>query len=360
MYFVTVQDVKLAPSRKNQVGSYFVPKISLGRRKARRITIEVVHPRNSLPCSNTNEVIPGFGAENSDECPEFGNNLMLELLSGSKPSSTDIECNLLPDEKVVMRVFKTEEKEKKYSSMKIVTRKNSLMGYFKENGHLLDDASLSTMGLFGVQDNIDHNSWVEECCYSIEDIEIVSRIKNIVAVWLIEGNKKVRRLIIFNSGNESRSFFELVVNFQRSKNINENNLIGEDMSEIYDSFNILVDICSLWDLRFKSSDRQNMNIFCVIQFDKNQVHETDTLSYTSELIWTVKTGSLFLFSTTHKELRASTTGLTFEILSKDHLDNTFSIGSISLPYETLSKSLGNRMELDITNNGTITVSLYKL
>ena len=304
----------------------------------------------------------GFGADNDDGCDDVRNDFMLQLLSGNKPNTSIIECALNRDEIALMRIYKPEEKENK------ILRRMNHSGGSNRSVHSDDsdldttEKSISTIGLHGVQEIDEDRSWVESQCYSMDEIHILSRMKNIIEVQLIREKEKVNRTLIFQSPNESRSFFELVVNFQKHKQTLLRVQSEQSLEDLHENFNfddllIIMEVCSAWDLNIHPDDLPNMSIACVIMNKREILHETKGLSNTVEPNWTTRSGSLFLLTVPSKELKSSTSSeLTFEIVAKRHSEDDMLLGSASISSNILSSSPGNRLELQLSKNNKVSVS----
>ena len=176
----------------------------------RRISLEVMSPKPAKATRKSRRT--DLGAEDDDGGGDIHNELMLELLSGKKCSMVEVksECTLLDGEKAVVRVFKHEEKGKK--------KENGVVPEPNPVRPLRSDGSISTLGFLGAQEKPEKVVWTEEHCYNIEDIEILSRIKNTVVIRLTRGKLTDEKILTFGSSHESRSFFRLVINFQKSQN----------------------------------------------------------------------------------------------------------------------------------------------
>lgn len=228
-------DVKLAPSQKNQIVGYFAPKLTIGRRKTRRLSIEVMRPhrsRRSRSSQNNNssmvyQPIQGLGGEDDDGSSGINNEYMLQLLSGTGKAHkrpADIECDLLPDEKAVVRLFRPEDKKRvvpptnssNNGGRGAVTETTLNTSSTRSRTVGGDDGSISTLGLHGAAEKPEKGVWIEESSFEMQDVEIVLRVKNMIVIRLGQGPENIQRLLFFGSSFESRSFFELVVNFQKN------------------------------------------------------------------------------------------------------------------------------------------------
>lgn len=260
-----IWDVKIGPSRSSQISTRFASKITVGRKKKRRICIEVWGPRcdhsaftsrafvsmesTSSSTSNDSESSgQSFEATsnlNQDICISgIDNNLMRKLLSGNKFNTVENECDLLPNEQAYIRVYKSEEKEKKKlfnSSLVSPTSGKPSMSNKKmhvQNGdhyrnakQKKDDGTISTLGLLDAYEKPDKQNWVEEYCYKIENVQLLHRVKNKIAIRMTNGEETIQRLISFGSGIESRSLFEVVMNYQNSlQHLKQNQLLSLHVS----------------------------------------------------------------------------------------------------------------------------------
>jgi len=145
----------------------------------------------------------------SDDSEDIHNENMMKLLNGNKTKEVDVNCNLLPDEKVLLRVFKTE-------SMKHHPSTGDSKHYIsKKKKTYSSDESISTLGFGSAADNRkSKKAWVEEHCYLMEDITILKRYKTTIEVCFNKESERIKQNLVFRTGSESRSFFESILAYQ--------------------------------------------------------------------------------------------------------------------------------------------------
>lgn len=198
-------DVKVAPQRKLfKVPSFYLIR---NRNVERRLSLEVMKPC-ALPHFALND---DFDDESdSDEPQVIHNENMMKLLKGSKTKEVDVNCALLPDEKVVVRVFKNN------TAKKISTVGGHSASSSRKKMEYHSDESISTLGLGSASDrHKSRKTWVEEKCYSMRDIRILKRYKSTIDVCFTkECGQCVQQTLVFRSGGESKSFFESIIAYQ--------------------------------------------------------------------------------------------------------------------------------------------------
>lgn len=215
-----VWDVKVTSARKHILGGHFAP--SFKRKKRRRVSIEVLQPVRSKSTSRTRLV------DENDEVAAGKNSLMLGLLSGDKSSSViEGTLELSMGDKVVLKFLKP-------IPMKKIVRSssNSYLDKSVNSSFSLDDdddddddrfdngdnetCSMSSLGILGATDEPENDAWVEDKCYDINFVRIVSRKQNTMEIIFAREANKVRRKIIFNNGQDSRRFFQMLLSLQTS------------------------------------------------------------------------------------------------------------------------------------------------
>lgn len=147
------------------------------------------------------------------------NPVMLGLLSGSTNSGLVMNCGLdggiLKDEEVVIKILKPVPRDEVHK--KGARDSYSACGIVSDDGvntSIHDDASVSTLGLLEVLTQPDNNVWLEQDCYNINDVKIISRSKNAVNITLGQKPNRIVRHILFQTKNETHQFEEVITNFQ--------------------------------------------------------------------------------------------------------------------------------------------------
>lgn len=319
-------DVKFASSR------------TIGRRKPRRICLQVI--RKNGKSNNFRESGLDFGADNNESFASDQNELMKTLLSGNKAKVVDMQCTLNPDEKVVMKIYKLDTTKKNIYNT-LISKKNKVYGHEDEDSI----NSISTMGLYGIQDEIEEDNWVERYSYDLEDISIVSRVKKSVEVRFRKRGQQLRCFIMFDSGSESKSFFEHVFYFQK-KSIKQHKENHDVMQQPTD---VLIEICSAWDLRLEIENIHRIRFQCIVYRGNDKIHETDYVSSTIVPVWTILTDSTFLFSAGSNSIREAYSGLSFHLIMIDEYENSSELGKITIKRDTIFKAKKGRLELQLLN-----------
>lgn len=210
-----IWDVQFAPSRTNiQRRNRFLPNVTLGRHKKRRIIVEVIRPLSGLVRSNSNGFIQDLTMENDDKSVDIHNEVMMALLKGNKRKVSNSEYELRPNEVAVLRIFKQSKETKRKPKNPYIPKSK-----------VRSDESISTVGFFAAESKSKQTGiWIEEYCCMMEDIEIVYRKKNKVVLRKKGQNEEQEQTIEFGSGFQSRSFFQRIINFQNSSTTSKDKL----------------------------------------------------------------------------------------------------------------------------------------
>ena len=191
--------------------------------------------------------------------------------------------------------------------------------------------------------------WKTRKLLSLDKLHVVNQHDNkvLIAVGIGHSIKKLK----FPSMEDAKGFTELITHLrsgqsQRSKQrkiaaINSLVIQDEDITVQF-----LVEIVSCWGLAALNLNGKS-DPYVTASFDGRELHRTKYISSTLEPIYTVKTGSFFIFSTTLRKLFDAREGLRFVVKDYDTLKKNESLGMAIIPPRTLYDGNGERMVLPL-------------
>lgn len=140
------------------------------------------------------------------------NENMLKLLLGHKIQKVKSECKLFPEEKAVVRVFKAveEKKSKSVPNHIAISRKRA-----KYNDDDDDNDTVSTIGF--KEAKYVKKIFMEEQCFLIKNIEIISVMKKTILLRTTQGSKVEEHSVAFESVSEALSFSSFMEAFQEQQ-----------------------------------------------------------------------------------------------------------------------------------------------
>jgi hypothetical protein len=299
-------DVKCPPTRKKMVGGMLLPTVRgalhVPIKKRRRLCIEV-HSRDDDDDDDEYKIVepPLEGLPESVEDLRPGDTVMLLLLKPGRHSEDDDETTAVGDEEV--------------GGGWVVNRKYDL-----------DDVEEEALSIHGT-------SWETKLGRgsSVEVKEFQFGSEQALQGFLRDMNR-LRAL-------EKEMAAMRIQDFQKASRDKQH--IAGSSSLIDEDVNLLVEIVSATDL--PAADFTSSDPYVVVWLGKKEIHRTKRISKTTDPIWPVHKGSLFILSATAQEFFQSA-GLTFIVKDYDALGSNEVLGKVTLSHKELLDSKGERME----------------
>ena len=194
----------------------------------------------------------------------------------------------------------------------------------------------------------EYTGWIEKYRIPIRHVVIKGTSRTGVFVQVTLGRVKQTRQFIFDTiaeADEFRNVFEEELDRENERNEQKLNVVFDGRPPpVDDEVTFLVEILSGWDLPV--GDLMSSDPYVVCTFNKRDVHKTKHISSTLDPIWTVKTGSLFLFKVHPQELFLSE-GLLITVKDYDTLGKNEKLGQFYISPSLIFESKGERWEFKI-------------
>eukprot|EP00523_Entomoneis_sp_CCMP467_P008491 CAMPEP_0168738488 /NCGR_PEP_ID=MMETSP0724-20121128/10959_1 /TAXON_ID=265536 /ORGANISM="Amphiprora sp., Strain CCMP467" /LENGTH=1081 /DNA_ID=CAMNT_0008785833 /DNA_START=7 /DNA_END=3252 /DNA_ORIENTATION=+ len=199
---------------------------------------------------------------------------------------------------------------------------------------------------FAAPDGLD--GWEEKYRFPIRYITVKGTNRTGIFVQITLGRMKQTRQLIFDSmaeAEEFRNVLEKEIRNEKDRNDAKLNVVfhGKSPPEA-DDITFLVEIVSGWDLPV--GDLSTSDPYVIASFDGNDVHKTQVIEKTLDPIWTVKTGSLFLFRSKAEALYLSE-GLLFTVKDYDALGRDEKLGMFYVAPKVVYEAKGERLEFKL-------------
>lgn len=363
------------PPPVNSVKGHLLPKVLSGNRK-RRISVEThlnVHdlePTADTSASNTKTTTGASNATSSDD--------EKQKQYSEKKANERVIIRILAPVLVKDINIKTDLKMGLVSPKKFAGK--SSLSHALRHRHSDGSESISTIGPRGVEDgkedstynislhtDINESStqqviaeemsmppkmdappgWVQKYNFVLRNFNIKKRVKS--ACVVTTKNKKVEqtREIIFDSEADAIDFCNLIEFYKtrdetKAVRLFRDTFAGNEGDE-EKPLQLLFEIVSAWDLG-KSDLLPHPDPYVIASLHDEVIHKTKHIHFTSDPIWTLDTGSLFLLNTTPKELFMSKEGVMFEVRDYDHIGAGTSLGFAWFSPKELYHANGKRIE----------------
>mmetsp|Transcript_36349 Transcript_36349/g.79135 ORF Transcript_36349/g.79135 Transcript_36349/m.79135 type:complete len:1145 (+) Transcript_36349:145-3579(+) len=191
--------------------------------------------------------------------------------------------------------------------------------------------------------------WKTRKQLSLQKIRVVNQFddKVFIAVGMGHSIKKLK----FASEQDAKGFAALIAHLRagQSQRMKQRKVAAINSLVIQDedvTVEILVEIVSAWGLMAVDLNGKS-DPYVRASFEGKELHRTKDISNTLEPIYTVKTGSLFLFSTTLRKLFDAREGLKFTVKDYDTVGKNETLGVAVIPPRTLYDANGERMVLPL-------------
>jgi hypothetical protein len=119
--------------------------------------------------------------------------------------------------------------------------------------------------------------------------------------------------------------------------------LGEIKLKKDEELSLLIDICSGSQLP-RSDVGKDSDPYIIVSFNGKKIHKTEHISNAKNPIWTLRKGSLFIWTVDALELFESEDGLVFEVKDYDMIGSHDSLGAFKVNAHTLYKWNGERRE----------------
>eukprot|EP00550_Attheya_septentrionalis_P000574 CAMPEP_0198283726 /NCGR_PEP_ID=MMETSP1449-20131203/3307_1 /TAXON_ID=420275 /ORGANISM="Attheya septentrionalis, Strain CCMP2084" /LENGTH=1175 /DNA_ID=CAMNT_0043980497 /DNA_START=124 /DNA_END=3651 /DNA_ORIENTATION=+ len=169
--------------------------------------------------------------------------------------------------------------------------------------------------------------------------------------------ERLRELEQERSRRHAADYKRLLVSSKQlvSKNDSVHAEDGNDDIPVKKTVNILVDIVSVTDMALADT-----NPYIQVVMGGKEIHRSNPiLGKTTDPIWTLDTGSLFLIQMTPDDFFASTGGVSFLLKDYHTLLHNDVVGRVILPLESILKAKGERKEYEIKYDRSLGVRSHK-
>lgn len=193
------------------------------------------------------------------------------------------------------------------------------------------------------------SEWKTRKQLSLNKMNVVSQIgrKVLLSVGLGHSIKSIK----FASETEASGFLQLIAHLKagQEKRAGRRRMAAINSLKIEDhnaTCHFLVEVVSCWGL--PAVDRNGASDpYVRVSFEGREIHRTDCIYNTTEPIWTVKTGSLFIFSTTLSKLFDAREGMAFDVKDYDNLGSNEALGGARLLPRAIFDADGERLVLPL-------------
>jgi len=351
----------VSPPPANSIKGHIVPKpFSSGRR--RRISIEVYTVQPLLHSKDKKDVKAEKG--------------MLQTLTGAvstaqpgtEPQNQEFEeCWIRVWQPKTSQARKTLNKNAKAVTKALKMQKKGDKKGKEENGDegyevlFEDEASVAgTASILGIDDTLDPvhlpsipNSKEFKAKYklAIKDVTVNKRAKNVVVVTTSFKKFKQTRELIFQIEDDAVSFVQTMRQQQsleegRSKQKLQAALGGITLMP-KEQISLLIEICSAWDL--PAADLFSSDPFVSIVFNGQELHKTKHETKKLDVVFTLKTDSLFLLNMSARDFFSVEEGVMFVVKDFDTFGANDVLGVVIVPPKMLYTCNGERMVFDLQN-----------
>ncbi|EJK45473.1 hypothetical protein THAOC_35911 [Thalassiosira oceanica] len=192
--------------------------------------------------------------------------------------------------------------------------------------------------------------WRAKYKIQLRNFHIVETKKNTVSIQFEEKGKSTQREFIFDTATAANDFCEII---QKNKDLLDSraeqrlrvSLDGIELEQ-GEQLTLLFDICSGSDI--PRSDKMNLSDpYVTVRFNGKKIHRTAYISRTEDPIWTLRKGSLFIWTVDSLDLFRSHDGLIFEVKDFDTIGGNDSLGAFSISARTLYRWNGERREFSL-------------
>ena len=193
------------------------------------------------------------------------------------------------------------------------------------------------------------SEWKTRKQLSLGKMNVVSHLgkKVLLSVGLGHSIKSIK----FSSEADASGFIQLIAHLRagRSKRAGQRTLAAINSLKIDNqnaTCNFLVEVVSCWGLQ--AVDRNGASDpYVRVSFEGKEVHRTDPIYNTTEPIWTIKTGSLFIFSTTLSKLFDAREGMLFDVKDYDTVGSNENLGCAKILPRAIFDASGERLVLPL-------------
>lgn len=191
--------------------------------------------------------------------------------------------------------------------------------------------------------------WKTRKQLNLNKMHVVSHLgdKVLLSVGMGHSIKKVK----FESEQDANGFVQLVSHLRsgQRKRMKQRKIAAINSLVISDedaTVNILVEITSCWALPAADMGGTS-DPYVRASFEGREVHRTKPVFRTTEPIYTIKTGSLFILSATMRKLFDAREGLKFTVKDYDTVGSNENLGVAIVAPRTLYDANGERMVLPL-------------
>jgi len=196
-----------------------------------------------------------------------------------------------------------------------------------------------------------YEGWKPKYSIPMHGIYVRSTHKKTVSILISFNNFKQERELIFDTPGDAQDFCKRVDREKRLQTQREDErlkvAVGKEFTfSKHEVVTYLFEIVSGYDLPV--GDFNTSDPYVTANFGNQEVHRTSFLSKTLNPVWTLKTGSLFLFQIESRRFFIEE-GMKFVVKDYDKLGKHDLLGFCQVDAEVLYQANGERMEFKLTH-----------
>jgi len=193
-------------------------------------------------------------------------------------------------------------------------------------------------------------NWQPKYKFPLRNFQLLETKKKTVCIQFEEKGKCTQREFVFDTTTAANDFCEII---QKNKDLldlraEQRLRVSLDGIELEqgEQLTLLFDICSGSDIP-KCDKMQLSDPYVTVRFNGKKIHRTAYISRTEDPIWTLRKGSLFIWTVDSLDLFRSDDGLIFEVKDFDTIGGNDSLGAFSVSARTLYRWNGERREFSL-------------
>jgi hypothetical protein len=211
---------------------------------------------------------------------------------------------------------------------------------FSTNNSVMMETSNGMEMLYGLGD------WYAKYKIPVKLFDIVQKKNRTLIVSFLFRGLTLRREFIFDTEEDANRFCQVIEKEKQLLGIRAKTrleaALGDIKVEKGEKLSLLFDIVSGTNIPTKDPKP-----YVVVRLHGKQIHSTDWISNSTNPIWTLRKGSLFILTIDLMELFEDEDGLIFEVKDYDSVSKHKSLGAFSVSPRTIYKWNGERREFDL-------------
>ena len=192
--------------------------------------------------------------------------------------------------------------------------------------------------------------WQAKYKLQLRNFHILDSKKKTVSIRFEEKGKSTQRDFIFDTETAATDFCEIIQKNKDLLDARAEQRLRESLDGIEleqgEQLTLLFDICSGSDI--PSSDKlRSSDPYVTVRFNGKKIHRTAYIPRTEDPIWTLRKGSLFIWTVDSLDLFRSYDGLIFEVKDFETIGGNDSLGAFNINARTLYRWNGERREFSL-------------